>query len=952
MAQAQVPTDITRTAPGSPGALGTTVNTVGGTVHEIGGGTVSGTNLFHSFDTFTVGTNHTASFLNTDAIANPSISNILARVLNAASTIDGTISTTNFTTTAPSVNLYLLNPRGILFGRNASLDVNGSFAAATADYIRLADPGGGIFYANTMNASVLTTASPVAFGFLNPPAAGITVQGATLAVQPGQSLSLVGGDITVQADPVSGTPASLSAPGGEIRLASGASAGEFVFGSLTSGPNINGGSFGAMGTITVEQGATVDVSANAAGTVRILGGQFVIADATISADTNNANGAPVAVDINVTEDLSITDTRGVPAITARTTGTGDAGEVRINSGNLTASTTFVDPFFAPTFLINSHTESTGRGGNVTITTGDLTVRNLADPLSNVFTFIESGTGGSGQGGDVTINADSITLDWTGIATGDSIAGQFFPDASGSAGNLTINADSLNLNSVVLTTEAFVSFLDTQAAGDMTWNVREINLKDSAVHTGGMARGGAITFTNFDSLMTDFSFFETWTVFGPGGGITANGRSIELTNGSKFVATTFGDGDAGGISLTASDHVTLSGQASANPNPFSVFSPTGLFSNSFGDVGLGNLGASGDVGVATPRLIMDTGGRINAITNSSGRGGNVTINADAVSIAGEFTGPFHVIEGTIVDIGDFRPSGIFTRTIGTDASCAGPCGDGGNITANIGALFMGPGSQFDAGTSSTGAGGNITAIAGESITISDGAGVSVSSTGPADAGNIFLSAVNRFLAQNSSVTATAAQAGGGDIKIQTAPTGTVQLTNSTISTSVLGGAGGGGDVNIDPQFVILQNSSILAQAFTGPGGNITINGNVVLIDPSSVVSASSQLGINGQVNINAPIQNISGTVAPLPKTFQSATALLGQRCAARASEGQFSTFVVAGRETAPVEPGGLLPSPAGLGGPVVATSGAKSGLFASAAPRPDDLGTAPLRLAALEEACTR
>jgi large exoprotein involved in heme utilization and adhesion len=74
-----------------------------------------------------------------------------------------------------------------------------------------------------------------------------------------------------------------------------------------------------------------------------------------------------------------------------------------------------------------------------------------------------------------------------------------------------------------------------------------------------------------------------------------------------------------------------------------------------------------------------------------------------------------------------------------------------------------------------------------------------------------------------------------------------------------------------------------------------------------VSASSQLGVSGQVNIQSPVQNFSSSLAPLPKNFSSAAALLAQRCAARAPDGKFSTFVQAGREGVPVEPGGLLPS---------------------------------------------
>ena len=75
--------------------------------------------------------------------------------------------------------LYLLNPSGVMFGPNASLDVRGSFHVSTADYLRLAD--GGRFSAHLSDTSVLTVAPPAAFGFLSPIPATITVQGSTLA---------------------------------------------------------------------------------------------------------------------------------------------------------------------------------------------------------------------------------------------------------------------------------------------------------------------------------------------------------------------------------------------------------------------------------------------------------------------------------------------------------------------------------------------------------------------------------------------------------------------------------------------------------------------------------------------------------------------------------------------------------------------------------------------------
>ncbi len=194
-----------------------------------------------------------------------------------------------------------------------------------------------------------------------------------------------------------------------------------------------------------------------------------------------------------------------------------------------------------------------------------------------------------------------------------------------------------------------------------------------------------------------------------------------------------------------------------------------------------------------------------------------------------------------------------------------------------------------------------------MTISNGASVSASSTGPGNTGNIQINAGNQFAMTNSTVTTEANHSSGGAIKITTTPGGTVQLTNSTISASVLNGTGGGGSVTIDPQFVILQNSQILARAVQGPGGNISITTNLLLPDANSVISASSQFGVNGTLTIQSPNAPASGHIQPLGATPLQATSLLNQRCASLAG-GEFSSFTVAGRDSLPTQPGSWLASP--------------------------------------------
>jgi hypothetical protein len=96
--------------------------------------------------------------------------------------------------------------------------------------------------------------------------------------------------------------------------------------------------------------------------------------------------------------------------------------------------------------------------------------------------------------------------------------------------------------------------------------------------------------------------------------------------------------------------------------------------------------------------------------------------------------------------------------------------------------------------------------------------------------------------------------------------------------------------------------------------VRITADVLLTSPErpeSEITATSALGLQGTVAIQAPVTTLSGTLAPLSQTFVSAAALLPARCAARLSGGRASSLVLSGREGLPLEPSGLLPSPLAL-----------------------------------------
>jgi hypothetical protein len=191
-------------------------------------------------------------------------------------------------------------------------------------------------------------------------------------------------------------------------------------------------------------------------------------------------------------------------------------------------------------------------------------------------------------------------------------------------------------------------------------------------------------------------------------------------------------------------------------------------------------------------------------------------------------------------------------------------------------------------------------------IRDGGTISARSLATGTAGDLVVDGGQRVEIVRAQITTEAQNADGGRVDVRA--NDAVVLQNAQITTSVLNGEGGGGDVGIDSQFVILDNGVVIARAIEGDGGNIRIQTDSFLPSPTSVVDASSQLGISGTVVIDSPNPELTGKLAKLPQGFLNASALLADACLARtATEG---SFVVHARGALPPPDAALTPESGG------------------------------------------
>ncbi len=190
------------------GGTAATQTTPGNFNIPVDAGKQTGGNLFHSFGTFGVPTGGSANF-----VANPSVQNILGRVTGGApSLVDGKLQVTG-----GNANLFLMNPAGIVFGKGASLDINGAFTATTAKAI---DFNGKWFNAFGTNNYTELKGNPIGLAFPGG-TPGSIFSAATFdatntdptkrTTKPGQSITLVGGTVISTGD--------IKTAGGNISIA-------------------------------------------------------------------------------------------------------------------------------------------------------------------------------------------------------------------------------------------------------------------------------------------------------------------------------------------------------------------------------------------------------------------------------------------------------------------------------------------------------------------------------------------------------------------------------------------------------------------------------------------------------------------------------------------------------------------------------------------------------------
>lgn len=827
-AQTQIVTDD------APTVMTDTTAERAGTTTTIDGGRRVGNNLFHSFATFSLGTGETALWLRAGGDG-ASIANIINRVTGgAASNIDGTFATDGM----DGANFFFINPAGIIFGANASVDVPNAAHFSTADNLRFVD--GGVFGVTTPGGSVFSVAAPSAFGFLG--AQGdIRIDGAAPTFAgPGTKLSLSAANITIDRANFSSGALDLFALGGaRTTLALGA--------PLTA-------RFGA-GTIAINDSVIiVRPSATQDGRVRVNAGRLSLTDSILSADSNTLGAAGMELLVG---DLVLRGTQTAERQTylgSFAPGDGDAATVDIDALRIFAS---------HTSQISSQAlpGANGNAGNIRIRAGLIAMDSGASIISSAY--------GDSLSGTVDITADSITM-----ASDALIETTTF--GAGRGGDILIKAGALSMDGSVIAAEA--EAFATGSAGTITIAASTVTLDNGARISSsnlGSGFGGTVDITGDVITLRNRSRIEADAIGDRSGGagiVAINGRQIRVESGSEISSVTEGSGDAGAVFVTA-ESLVIDG---------------GLINSA----SLGGSGAAGVILIETNMLDIRRGGEITTSTRGSGMAGLIEINARSITMsdASEITSETFA-DGRAGDIviegrGGVDPDISLTggARIASAQTGVGASGDAGFVQIRANRIYLGPSTTPAISTSVANGGfAGFVAINAKSVTL-DGAEIASAATGvnAGTAGAIEVTADVLTIINGGRIESTSFSPGSaGDIGL-TVGALILRGAGSEITSENLSARGGpaGGIVIDAARIEILDGAAISTNSLAGSAGNISLTmprtGTLLLrgARQSGVITTSSGPGTGGLITITSPYLILSdgGQILALGEEFGADVAI--------------------------------------------------------------------------------
>ncbi|NJK52773.1 MAG: filamentous hemagglutinin N-terminal domain-containing protein [Leptolyngbyaceae cyanobacterium SU_3_3] len=555
------------------GTVDSRVTPQGNTI-QIDGGTTSGSNLFHSFQSFSVPTGNTAYFNN-----NANIQNIITRVTgNSTSVIDGILRSNG------TANLFFLNPNGIIFGKNARLDIGGSFLGTTANSIKFAD---GIQFGVTapQSSPLLTIAEPVGLDFSSNsgeirvsnvghqlPSGLFTPTSRVdnplgLQVSPGKTLALVGGDVFLSGG-------AVYAPGGRIEIGS-VKQGQVKFDTSNAQWSFSYDPQSIFGSIVLTNRSLLDTTGPGGASMGIFGRQIRFLEDSVALMQNQGVASDKELRLEATDSIyfgnDVLPNELPVGLYTEATNLGSSAHITLISPEITLTDGAV---------IDTFTYTPAPGGNISLEAqnsikieGTSAIRPVLVSQINALAF------SSGKAGDIDITTSNLVL-----SDGGRLSSVTF--GKGNGGNIDIKAGLIEVFGLEL----------EQRQGSM-------------IQAGSLGTGDA-------------------------GNLKIDTLKLILAQGGSLSTTTLNTGDGGSLTIIASDFIEVNGMGSDVTPETKITAEAIQISpelRPFFNLPPVPSGNSGKVTINTPRLSLTNGGRLSVLNEGTGNAGELQISANTITL---------------------------------------------------------------------------------------------------------------------------------------------------------------------------------------------------------------------------------------------------------------------------------------------------------------------------------
>ncbi len=870
-ANAQIVTD---------GSLGEIVNFGDGNATILqSNGTTSGANLFHSFSTFNVNNGATVEF-----DGNDSIQNVISRVTGgSASQINGILRSN-----IDGADFFFINPAGVTFGADGSVDVPASFYVSTARQLEFAD--GQTFEVSAVNPT-LSMADPRVAGFLQPGQQSVIVMG-DLAVDDNSNFTIVGSDVIVDGG-------SITASGGSIELHAADSV------TIEAGSVLTTSTETSLVTTASASGSDVSwTESPTSGAIVVSGNNGTV---TINGALN-ANGGNVQQGGAIKIAGAQIELQENAAITA--SGNTGGGNIEIGGGYQGASmgdglANSQNTIVQQGAIITADAGITGNGGDIVVWAEETTV--YAGAISATG-GLQSGDGGnaevsgkkylgfngtvdvtanSGETGTLLLDPDDVVID---AANGDDPELGDNQILSGDGGGVTYVISPAALAASVNSANTIVQAINsiTQSAGapvDLSGGsanslTLETSTGDITFNDTFIGSGGALNVDAGGSVELNGTLFNSGSINFRGTQISSNSQVIVL--GTSVLAA------AGGTISLDNFSNNFGGSVSANGHNISIADTSGIELGdidasgslqviAFGDINDGSTTGSGaDINVTGTTALLSAGDiTLDDATNNfigavSASGVNVNLSdINSIELADIDASNFTLNASSIDD-------GV-TSGVGSDIDVSGTTAvsSSGNITLddatnNFGGAVSASGTNVNLSDidlielADIDASGNLAVTAGGAIDdgaqIAAGADINVSGASTLiSASNITLNdATNDFTGSVSASGTAVAIVDINDLDLEdvTADTLTAETLDGTLSVSSMVDTSGvmsltaSEDVRVGNVAAVTSSGEVTFNA----GEDVRINGEVAVSGADLTIDAVERvvlLGADVSVNANAP-----------------------------------------------------------------------------------------------------